>query len=136
MKLDLFCDGASRGNPGSAAVAFVFFQDGSAVKKFSKKIGKTTNNVAEYQAVLTALEWFSQQKNLLGQSIDCYLDSLLVVNQLSGLYRIKDRKLQELAMRIKKNEKDFKIKIFYHHVRREKNKLADFLVNEVLDQFN
>ena len=98
--LSIYCDGGARGNPGPAAIAFVVWQDGKIIHRFSRKIGKTTNNVAEYQAAIAALEWLSQQSAISNKqslllrnqpsAISFYLDSLLIVNQLNGIFKIKN----------------------------------------------
>lgn len=135
-ELVIYCDGASRGNPGEAAGAFVVFdKDGGVVSRGGKKIGVATNNVAEYSAVLFALEWLSDfsKKNI----IDCVffnLDSQLVVNQLNGKFRIKSKQLLALVLKIRDLEKSFSGKLVYRSIPREKNKIADFLVNKILDQ--
>ena len=133
--LSIYCDGGARGNPGPAAIAFVVWQDGKIIHRFSRKIGKTTNNVAEYQAVIAALEWRSQQSAISSQqlTISFYLDSLLIVNQLNGIFKIKNSFLKKLTVKIKNLEKELKVKIDYHHITRSKNKIADALVNQALN---
>ena len=133
--LSIYCDGGARGNPGPAAIAFVVWQDGRIIDRFSRKIGKTTNNVAEYQAVIAALEWRSQQSAISSQqlTISFYLDSLLIVNQLKGIFKIKNSFLKKLTVKIKNLEKELKVKIDYHHITRSKNKIADALVNQALN---
>jgi len=133
--LSIYCDGGARGNPGPAAIAFVVWQDNKIIHRFSRKIGKTTNNVAEYQAVIAALEWRSQQSAISSQqlTISFYLDSLLIVNQLKGIFKIKNSFLKKLTVKIKNLEKELKVKIDYHHITRSKNKIADALVNQALN---
>ncbi len=133
--LSIYCDGGARGNPGPAAIAFVVWQDGKIIHRFSRKIGKTTNNVAEYQAVIAALEWLSHQSSIINHqsTISFYLDSLLIVNQLNGIFKIKNSFLKELIFKIKNLEKELKAKIDYHHITRSKNKIADALVNQALN---
>lgn len=124
--LKIFCDGGARGNPGPAAIGFVVKDNqGRTLTKVGRYIGKTTNNVAEYQAVIEALKW--AKKNFLPTQIHFFLDSQLLVNQLNGRWRVKDRKLQRLIILVKKLERDFP-KIFYHYIPRQKNKEADWLV--------
>lgn len=133
--LSIFCDGGALNNPGPAASAFVVYQDAKIIHRFAKKIGNTTNNVAEYQAVIAALEWLGSQSFLISHQslvINFYLDSQLVVNQLNGLYRIKDAKLKPLVIKIKGLEQEIKRKIFYHLIPRSKNKLADALIKITL----
>lgn len=135
MKLIVYTDGGARGNPGPAAIAFVVLNKttGKVVKKFGKRIGVSTNNVAEYSAVVEA---FLFLQTIVFEVADFFLDSQLVVNQLNGLYKIKDGKLKLLAMTIKKKERELIGKINYHLIPREQNKIADSLVNSVLDGSN
>ncbi|MBI5358180.1 ribonuclease HI family protein [Candidatus Amesbacteria bacterium] len=125
----IFTDGGSRGNPGYAACAFVVY-DSQNKLIFQKGIslGVTTNNVAEYSAVLRAVEWLPA-----GSSASFKLDSLLVVQQLNGVFKIKDNKLQELSKIILLKIVNCKLKISFVHIPREKNVVADLLVNKTLD---
>ncbi len=124
-------DGGARGNPGPAAMGVVIEDlDGRVVKKFGRYIGETTNNQAEYQALLAALE---EAKKMGATTVTCYLDSELVVKQLNRQYRVKDQGLAVWFVKIWNLSQEFK-KISFHHVLREKNKAADALVNEVLDK--
>lgn len=134
--LSIYCDGGARGNPGPAAIAFVVWQDGKIIYRFSRKIGKTTNNVAEYQAAIAALTWLIDNPGIINSQfsiINFYLDSLLIVNQLNGIFKIKNSFLKELIIKIKNLEKELKVKIDYHHITRSKNKIADALVNQALN---
>ncbi len=130
--LKIYCDGGARGNPGPGASAFVVFDDEERVlHEEAKTLGTTTNNIAEYTAVLMAVEWLS--KNKIQQSVEFYLDSLLVVNQLNGLFKIKNEKLYEIAQKITENVLAFPSTITFQHIGRNKNTHADALVNRVLD---
>lgn len=135
-KITINCDGGSRGNPGLAASAFVV-TDNQNKELFSKGmfLGHTTNNVAEYNAVLMAVEWLDKNKDTYKSfSIEFILDSELVVRQLSGIYKIKNEKLKELSLSIMKIKKTLPMTIVFKNVLREKNKSADSLVNETLDR--
>src|SRR4030042_3562404 len=137
--LDIFTDGGARGNPGPAAVGVVIKnQHGERLTGFGQFIGRATNNVAEYQAVIVALKWLIvHQETISGcRQINFYLDSTLVVNQLNGRFKIKDLKLKNLIIKIKDLEKNISQKIFYKFIPRTKNHQADFLVNKTLDQKN
>ncbi|MCL5090951.1 MAG: ribonuclease HI family protein [Patescibacteria group bacterium] len=92
----IWTDGGARGNPGPAAIG-VYIEDekGEALLKHGKKIGYATNNVAEYQAVIEALTWLKESSLELSQ-VDFFLDSSLVVNQLNGVFRIKENHLRDL----------------------------------------
>lgn len=133
MKLTIHTDGGARGNPGPAAIGVVI--DG--VASFGKKIGETTNNVAEYTAIIEAFRYLrDEQQTMLGDKdkyIQFYLDSLLVVNQLKGIYKVKDMRLRELLMAIRMLEQEIGGIIVYTHVPREENREADKMVNEALD---
>lgn len=133
-KFTIFCDGGARGNPGPAAIAFVVIADGKTIYKFAKAIGKATNNVAEYQAVIEALKWLKNKSPITNYQspITFFLDSQLIVNQLRGFYKIKDAKLRNLIIKIRGLEQEIGGKIFYHLVPRAKNQLADSLVNQIL----
>ena len=136
-ELNIYTDGGSRGNPGPAASAFVIFT-GNGKKLFGtgNPLGQTTNNVAEYSAVIAALEWLTgNRKNFDDRiiTINFYSDSQLMVNQLKGIYRIKNNRLQTLIIQIKNLEKILNINCVYNLIPREKNQLADGLVNQTLD---
>lgn len=124
-------DGGSRGNPGPSAAAYVVLDDGGAIiKQGGRYLGVTTNNQAEYQAVLLGLE---QAKQLCIASVEFKIDSLLVVNQLNGVYKIKNQDLLLIYEQIIRLAKSFAL-VSYTHVRREHNTQADGLVNKILDE--
>lgn len=130
-ELFIYTDGGSRGNPGPSSAGFVI-QDEKERLLFEggKYLGITTNNQAEYQAVKLALE---KAQELGGSSIQVRLDSQLVVNQLIGVYKIKNRDLWPIHASIKELVKHFK-KVTFTHVRREFNRDADSMVNKILDE--
>ena len=131
----VYTDGGARGNPGPAAIGvYIIDQDGNQVVKFGKKIGETTNNVAEYKAVYNALDWIKNNLKNNIRNINFLLDSKLVVNQLNGIFKIKNKNLGRLIMDIHPLEKEIGVKIFYNYIPREKNFLADSLVNSSLDK--
>ncbi len=128
--LTIFTDGGSRGNPGLAAIGvYILNEKQKPILQLGKQIGITTNNVAEYTAVLEALIWLKNNFNQEGNVYYFYLDSSLVVNQLNGLFKIKNENLKKIIMRIKSLEKEIHGKIFFKYIPREKNKIADSLVN-------
>lgn len=134
MQLSVFCDGGARGNPGPAAIGFVVKGDsGRILKKRGKFIGRATNNVAEYQAVIEALTWLKSNIQPLTSNIKFFLDSRLVVNQLNGLFKIKDNKLRQLIVKVRQLEQEVGGNVSYHLIERSKNQEADQLVNETLD---
>ncbi len=132
--MKIYCDGGSRGNPGPGASAFVVYNDqGEKLYEQGVYLGISTNNQAEYEAVILALKHIRDKQYAIS-NIDFYLDSLLVVNQLKGLYKIKDEKLQSKKNEIDTIIKNLKLKIEnWHHIPRELNSKADYLVNQTLD---
>lgn len=136
-KITIFTDGGSRGNPGKAAAGVVFYNEaGQSFKEYAEFLSDDmTNNEAEYQAVIFALQKFKAVfGKKLAESTDIELksDSELMVKQLNGEYKILDEKIQPLFLKIWNLKFDFK-KIKFSLISREKNKLADRLVNEALD---
>lgn len=132
-----FCDGGSRGNPGPAAAAFVVEEDGKVIYKGSKFLGKTTNNVAEYSAVVLALSWLEKNLDRVGtKNITVILDSELVAKQMAGFFKIKNENLRNYFLAAKTLENKIGIKITYESVRRTENTHADLLVNQTLDRVN
>ena|SRR3989344_7048021 len=133
MKLSIFCDGGARGNPGPAAAAFVIKDETDKIlHQQGFYLGVATNNQAEYSAVLKALEWVSEKSS--NSEIIFYLDSLLVVNQLKGSFKVKDPILKNENLKIKKLNSKFKLQISnFVYIPRSQNFLADKIVNETLD---
>lgn len=129
MRTSLHTDGGARGNPGPAAIGFVLKIPGQAVIAVGECIGTATNNVAEYEALLGGLNRASREGV---QEIVCYLDSELVVKQLKGEYKVRDADLKKRYDKVKDLVKNFTA-VEFIHIRREKNKQADKLVNQALD---
>ncbi|MFZ2663836.1 MAG: ribonuclease HI family protein [Patescibacteria group bacterium] len=130
MKLILYTDGGARGNPGPGAIGVIIKNnEGKVIKEVGKFIGKSTNNEAEYKAIIEGLK---ECKEKGAKELECFLDSLLVVNQLNGDFKVKDKKIKIFWKEAKDLEKNFK-EVLYHHIPRSKNYLADKVVNEVLD---
>lgn len=129
VKVELFCDGASRGNPGAGSYGFVILQEGEIVSQSGAVLGVVTNNVAEYQGLLEGLK--ACQK-LGAESVVVKSDSELMVRQLNGQYKVRTPHLLPLfteAVKLLKSFPEYKVT----HVRREENKLADALANQALD---
>ena len=133
-KLVIYSDGGARGNPGPAAAAFIINRNGRVIHSQAEYLGISTNNFAEYSGVLIALTWLKRNPNQIDGKVKFFLDSELVVNQLKGEYKIKNLKLKEVMSKIKNIEKDLKNKIEYDAIPRTKNKIADHLVNKVLNE--
>jgi len=134
MKLKIFTDGGSRGNPGEAAVGVVIFdfEDGKKLKEISKCIGRATNNIAEYSAVLEALKWVKKNKGRC--DLEFILDSELVVRQLMGIYKVKDLNLKAIYLEIQDLIVEIGGGCNFTAVKREHNLEADTLVNIALDK--
>jgi len=128
-KATLHTDGGARGNPGPAGIGAVLDYDGKQ-QTFKKYIGETTNNQAEYQAVILGLE---KAKEAGAEEVDIFLDSELVQQQLIQKYKVKNQELGPLFVKVWNLAQGFK-KVKYVHVRRSDNKLADKLVNEAIDE--
>ena len=131
MKAKLFTDGGSRGNPGLAAYAFVLeAEDGTVLDARGETIGIATNNVAEYSALVAGLERAAE----VGVSeLEVVSDSELLVKQMRGEYKVKNRALQSLFLEASGVAHRIH-RVTYTAVRREHNELADSLVNEALDR--
>jgi len=125
-----YSDGGSRGNPGEAACAVILFDgSGSELLRRAKRIGKATNNQAEYEGVIYALELASQ---LGAKKLEVKSDSELVVRQLEGTYKVKNEGLKPYYARANSLVDDFR-SVAVTHIPRKENKLADKLVNACLD---
>jgi ribonuclease HI len=131
-KLIIFSDGGARGNPGPAAIGILVCDSlGDALREHHETIGETTNNVAEYKAVIRGLDLAYE---LGGEEVDYFVDSQLVAHQLNGKYRIKTPHLKDLFLEVKKRQKTFKQVTFTQVPRtHEKLRYVDKLVNRALN---
>ncbi|MBI2334997.1 ribonuclease HI family protein [Candidatus Daviesbacteria bacterium] len=133
MKLIIYTDGASRGNPGPASYGFtVSDEKGNLIYEEGRYIGVATNNVAEYTAVLEVFKYL-KKKFPQRLEIEFFADSRLVVEQLSGRFKIKNPNLKILFEQIKILEMETG-EVFYRHIPRSRNFKADKLANEALDR--
>ncbi len=131
MKARLFTDGGSRGNPGPAAYGFVLeAEDGTVLDAQGEAIGVATNNVAEYSALVAGLE---RAAEVGVDELEVVSDSELLVKQMRGEYKVKNKALQELFLDASRLARRIQ-RVKYTAVRREHNELADSLVNEALDR--
>jgi len=132
----VYCDGGARGNPGPGAAAFIAIKDGRIINKDSKYLGFTTNNEAEYHGVILALKWLLRSSLAASfTKISFFLDSELVTQQLEGNYKVKSENLKKLNLEVRVLVEKLETKdINFLSVAREKNKIADRLVNERLDE--
>ncbi len=129
--LKIYADGGSRGNPGPSASGYVIFdEDEKIIVDEGVYLGVTTNNQAEYTALKLALE---NCLKLGAREVDVFMDSLLVVNQMKGIFKVKNRDLWPIHDAIKTIAQKIG-KVTYQHVPRELNKLADAAVNRALDE--
>jgi len=135
MKIVIYTDGGSRGNPGPAAIGVILTDEkGKVIKEYAEKIGRATNNEAEYEAVIFALQ---KAKLLFGKrriktmEVEIKTDSEFLSKQLNGQYKILDRKIEQLFLKTWNLKVDFD-KVKFTYIRRNKNIEADKLVNQAL----
>ncbi len=137
MEFTIFADGGSRGNPGPAGSgAVVRDEKAKIIIEVSEFLGTTTNNVAEYTGILRALENLHAHlgdEDSKKARVTVKMDSMLVVKQMNGEYRIKHPNLVPLAARVKELRQHF-AKVSFAHVYREHNKEADALANKAMDR--
>ena len=132
-KLVIFSDGGARGNPGPAAIAFLILsKNDQLLQASSSYIGLHTNNQAEYQALIAALE---SATTLNAEEVICHLDSELVTKQLTGEYKVKNAELRQKWKKVQELQKNFK-KVTFINVPRTNSQIqqADTLVNQTLDE--
>jgi ribonuclease HI len=132
-KLLIYTDGACRDNPGPAGIGIVICNEsGKIIKEDKEFIGNATNNIAEYRALIKALELAN---NFSVTRVECFSDSELMVRQLNGAYLVKNEKLHELFLLVKEKERGFK-GVTYSHLPREKGliKRADKLANLAIEK--
>ncbi|MFQ5900610.1 MAG: ribonuclease HI family protein [Thermodesulfobacteriota bacterium] len=133
MYIEIFVDGASRGNPGEAGAGVVILDsEGNVIKKTSRYLGVTTNNVAEYNALIIALQ---EAVNCNGKRLKIYSDSELMVKQIKGEYRVRNTNLRgfyQKALRLLREFEDHDI----IHIKRKFNKEADSLANKAIDELS
>ena len=129
MKYKVFCDGASRSNPGEAAIGVSIESEEREIFTISKAIGVASNNEAEYLALESALDYCVKNNYL---NLEVFLDSKLVVEQVNGNYKVKSNSLKPLRDKILEHIEKLEF-ISINHVYRENNKRADELANLALD---
>lgn len=132
-KIVVYTDGGARGNPGPAGAGAIAYEKDMTVLELKQYLGdKQTNNYAEYEAVALALAAL-KQKGFAGRTVEIRMDSKLVVEQISGNWKIKEPSLKPQAAKVHALLKDF-ASFTFTYVPREQNKEADRLVNEALDE--
>lgn len=135
--LNVFTDGGARGNPGPAATGvYVADEKNNQIAGFGKLLGEATNNVAEYKAIIQALDWIIENKKILDQNcrINFFLDSKLACSQILGLFKVKNLFLKDLLLDVRDREGQIGLPMYYKHIPREKNTEADKYVNLTLDE--
>lgn len=134
MRVRIYTDGGSRGNPGPAASGAVIKalhgeKEGEILARVSRYLGRDTNNQAEYTAIIIGLE---RARTLGATEVDMVMDSELAVKQLNGVYKVKNPEIAKRFVEVHNLLQDFR-KVTFRHVRRAYNKEADALVNECID---
>ncbi len=132
MQITIHTDGGSLNNPGRAASAFLVHSDGKLLHKYNEYIGIASNNVAEYTALIRALEYVKNNLSETVERIHVFADSELMIRQVTGIYKVKNADIKPLHTKIKLLEMELGIPILYTHVLRDKNSEADALVKAAL----
>lgn len=128
-----FADGGSRNNPGEAAYGFVVYDgDKQELFKTGKRIGIATNNVAEYRGVIECLRWIQDNSEVQNPTVEFFVDSTLIANQLMGRFKINSGTLRGLVYTVKAIERKLG-KVVYRQIPRKENMVADAQVNLALD---
>lgn len=135
-QLHIFTDGGSRGNPGPAAYGFVIRNGTTFAYEEGETLGITTNNVAEYTAIIRALHYVRTHREAIGSFVEILvrMDSLLACQQLRNIFRVKQPHLYSLFEAVREEERLLAVSIHYMHIPREQNKEADAMVNAALDR--
>ena len=135
MKVRIFSDGGARGNPGPAGIGYIIknLSTKDEVRR-NKYIGEATNNQAEYQAVIEALQWVKENIKESDLEIECFLDSELIVEQLNQRYKIKNEGLKPLFWQVRDLILQLGGKVQFKYISRDKNHEADKLVNLAIDK--
>lgn len=136
-KVIVYTDGGSRGNPGPSAIGVVISDEkGRTIKKYSNEIGVRTNNEAEYEAVIFAMQKLKQifgKEKVKNLDIQIRMDSELVCRQLRGEYKVEEERFFPLFIKVWNLKIDLG-QVIFKEIPREENKQADFLVNEILNK--
>ena len=129
--VEIFIDGAARGNPGESGIGIFIVDEKGGTSEIKKYLGTRTNNQAEYTALITALKSAKEHSK---KSIQIYTDSLLLANQINGVWKVKNPKIAVLNEEAKKLLKYYK-ETSIIHIPREENKVADRLANLAIDEY-
>ncbi len=140
MSFRVYTDGGSINNPGRAASAYIIYNDSGVLFKHARAIGVATNNIAEYSALIFALEKIrdvvKQPRQEKPTSITVFSDSRLLVFQINGLFRVKNAAIRDCILKVRVLEGEVGIPILYKNIPREKNAAADRLVKEKLFSYS
>jgi probable phosphoglycerate mutase len=131
-QIEIFIDGAARGNPGESGIGVLIKETDDKIREIKKYLGTKTNNQAEYTALITALESAQDLKN---KKIKIFTDSLLVANQINGLWKVKHPEIIPLNKKAKELFKTY-LSVSIQHVPREQNSEADRLANLAIDEYH
>lgn len=129
-ELTIYTDGGARGNPGPAGAGAVILEHGQIIQRLKRYLGEATNNQAEYEGLIMTLE---AAHDLGGTHLEVNMDSLLLVRQLQGRYKVRNAQLAKLFVRAHNLVMKF-VSVKFIHVPREQNSEADRLVNEAIDK--
>lgn len=130
-RIDIFIDGAARGNPGESGIGVLIKEESGREREVKKYLGTRTNNQAEYTALITALESAHGHKS---QEIRIFTDSLLLANQMNGIWKVKHPEIKELYTKAKSLIEGFS-RVTIRHIPREQNREADRLANLAIDEY-
>ncbi len=134
MKINAFIDGASRGNPGESGIGVLLIDEaGNTLASINGYIGKATNNIAEYTALIVCLEKAIRLKRINCTKITIHSDSELLVRQMNGQYRVKNEGIKEIFERVHRVLSKAAFKYEIKHIKREQNRDADLLANAGID---
>ena len=132
--ISIYTDGGARGNPGPAGAGAVILKGGKEVGHVSKYLGEQTNNFAEYEALILALDKAAKLFKSPLEAVTVYMDSELIVKQMKGEYRVKNPELKKQHERVRLLIMKSFPSITFEHVRREKNTVADQYANDAMDR--
>lgn len=134
MKLAAFIDGAARGNPGKSGIGIAIFDDqGRCQEEHAAFLGIATNNVAEYSALIACLRLVMNRFTQCSE-LQVHSDSELLVKQLNGFYKVRDKKLQRFYKEVRQILANAPFRFSITHIRREQNSIADSLANRGIDE--
>ncbi len=134
MVLQIYTDGGSKGNPGPASIGVAYFSNGVKIETYREDIGNATNNEAEYTALVRALELVLKSSKIQAtgyKKIEVFSDSRLMVNQVNGIFKVKEARLRDFIFKIRSLETEIGSPISYKDIPREQNTIADDLVNNI-----